>query len=497
MDTIVPSAPPAPPRGLAGWMRRALEECDRTARGADADAVHDLRVALRRCRSMADAVERVDPTGDWRALRRTAKPLFSGLGGLRDVHVMLEWLGRLLPDGEPAPPGLLAELRAREDRLRAQATDALEAFDRKKWKSLARRLPKRLARLRPDGPVFETIAVERWSEAHELHHRALSSRSRIGWHRLRIGIKRFRYVVENFLPTRHAAWGDDLRRMQDLLGEVHDLDVLWSEILHLRPPVDARERDTLRERIRLERAARLAEYRALATGRASIWDVFRAGLPDGQGLRAASLQRLSAWAAFLDPGAEHTRHVRRLALDLAQGLYASGLGEVWGDAEALLVLEAAALLEGVGRARRERGYHKASLSMIRDLPPPPGWSAVEMLEAAVVARYHRGAEPAARHAGYRDLEDHRQRRVVQLAAVLRLANALDPGPEARVLRVDVEPHEDVVYLRAPGYEDDAESAARVARAKHLLESVVGSSFVVRSVPGRPRLVLVPRRPPLR
>ena len=48
-----------------------------------------------------------------------------------------------------------------------------------------------------------------------------------GFHRLRITIKRFRYIVENFLPLQHAAWSDDLKHIQDLLGDVHDLDVLW------------------------------------------------------------------------------------------------------------------------------------------------------------------------------------------------------------------------------------------------------------------------------
>jgi len=37
-------------------MERVLEECDRAAVDLAGDPVHDLRVALRRCRSLADGL---------------------------------------------------------------------------------------------------------------------------------------------------------------------------------------------------------------------------------------------------------------------------------------------------------------------------------------------------------------------------------------------------------------------------------------------------------
>ncbi len=46
-------------------MNRVLVECDRAAEGFDADAVHDLRVALRRCRSLADGLRAIDPDSSW------------------------------------------------------------------------------------------------------------------------------------------------------------------------------------------------------------------------------------------------------------------------------------------------------------------------------------------------------------------------------------------------------------------------------------------------
>ena len=68
--------------GLAYWANRVLEECDKANQGFAADPVHDLRVAIRRCRSMADGFLSVDPDPAWKQMKRLAKPLFSSLGDL-------------------------------------------------------------------------------------------------------------------------------------------------------------------------------------------------------------------------------------------------------------------------------------------------------------------------------------------------------------------------------------------------------------------------------
>src|SRR5277367_2935808 len=99
-EFIVPTVVRAKPRvqkvtGFRYWMLRVLDECDHVAADFGADPVHDLRVALRRCRSVADGVMALDPDPGWKAMKKAVKRLFQRLGELRDIHVMMEWIEKL------------------------------------------------------------------------------------------------------------------------------------------------------------------------------------------------------------------------------------------------------------------------------------------------------------------------------------------------------------------------------------------------------------------
>src|SRR5579863_7768717 len=261
--------------GLAYWAARVLEECDKASSGFAADPVHDLRVAIRRCRSMADGFLSDDPDPAWKQMKRLAKPLFASLGNLRDTQVMLEWLARLGAPDDPLGQELTAALNAKEHTLKSAAQEVLASFDRKHWTSLNTHLATRTDCVPLEGLVFQHLALERWMEARELHRRALRNRSGAAWHQLRIGIKRFRYTVENFLPQRHQKWSKDLRDLQDALGEVHDFDVLRNMVVS-HPGIDSAERGIWQGRIRAERQKRLDLYRSTMVGGHSLWELWRA-----------------------------------------------------------------------------------------------------------------------------------------------------------------------------------------------------------------------------
>ncbi|HXY77959.1 MAG TPA: CHAD domain-containing protein, partial [Candidatus Acidoferrales bacterium] len=86
---------PAKTTGLRYWMLRVLSDCEHVSADFSADPVHDLRVALRRCRSMADGMMAMDPDPAWQAMKKAGKRLFQRLGDLRDVQIMMEWVEKL------------------------------------------------------------------------------------------------------------------------------------------------------------------------------------------------------------------------------------------------------------------------------------------------------------------------------------------------------------------------------------------------------------------
>ena len=152
----------------------------------------------------------------------------------------------------------------------------------------------------------------------------MRNRSKVAFHSLRIGLKRFRYIVENFLPEQHAAWKDDLKELQDLLGEVHDLDVLWAAALQANAFPNAESRLRWQKRIADERGTRIAKYREKMSGKNSLWQLWRAELPQGEQIESAALRRLKLWASFLDPDFKHSENVAKLALQLYDGLSSNG-----------------------------------------------------------------------------------------------------------------------------------------------------------------------------
>jgi CHAD domain-containing protein/HD superfamily phosphodiesterase len=450
---------------LALWMERVLEECDRAGVDLAPEPVHDLRVALRRCRSMADGLCMMDPHPAWKDMKKAGKRLFSQLGELRDVQVMEEWVHRLGGPDDLVTRTLLQFLAGREAQLKQQAALAVREFDRKQWRRWITFLPRRTARIRTGSALFKHLALERWTEAYELHHRALRNRSQLAFHQLRIGLKRFRYIVENFLPEQHALWSNDLKELQDLLGEVHDLDVLWATAQQVNAFPHAESRSGWHSRVVEERTRRIEQYRGKMLGKTSLWQVWRAELPVGKQIESTALSRLKLWASLLDPDFKHSMHVARLALQLYDGLQGPA------NSDQRSILQVAALLHDVGRSTNEKAHHKTAYDLIRKLPPPLSWSGEKMRWVGIVSRYHRGALPQVGQKTLAGLTPGQRQDILRLAGILRLANAFDFERNGRVHHLEFHDHNGFLTIAAQGYSARDRMAEKVAAARHLLETV--------------------------
>lgn len=280
---------------------------------AGVDLVHDLRVAMRRCRSLAQGLAVVDPgcRSMWRRLSRTGRPLFAGLGALRDAQVMRQWVADLVPGDDSAAP--IATIDAAIVGLVTGAIDAVAAFDTIAWDDLAVLAPSRANAMLQKRPVLMWLALVRFQEARGLHITAMRRRQPEHLHAVRIGVKRLRYTLESLLPERHAGVSKVLKRMQDVLGELHDLDVVLASL--------GTAEASVRMGVESARLDRLLSYKAMATGRQSVWSKVRAALP----LDQATLDRcrrayvLEVAASFGVDG-HQARQAERAALALARSL---------------------------------------------------------------------------------------------------------------------------------------------------------------------------------
>jgi len=143
----------------------------------------------------------------------------------------------------------------------------------------------------------------------------------------------------------------------------------------------------------------------------------------------------------------HTQHVANLAVSLFRQMVPMfDLRET--DDETIY---AAAMLQDVGYLINYEKHHKHSYSLILN-SQLPGFSRHALEIVANVARYHRGANPKKKHTNFTRLGDNDQARVKKLAAILRVAGALDRSHRQQVSQVEVtqKPDHIAVAIEATG-----------------------------------------------
>ena len=126
----------------------------------------------------------------------------------------------------------------------------------------------------------------------------------------------------------------------------------------------------------------------------------------------------------------HARQVERLSVQLFEAT--QPLHEL--DESALRLLERAAFLHNTGMMIEARRHHKHSYRLIKETDLPD-FNDEERHEIACIARYHRRALPSVSHEEFAVLSRSARKRVSALAALVRIADALDWNHDGRVQRL--------------------------------------------------------------
>jgi len=159
--------------------------------------------------------------------------------------------------------------------------------------------------------------------------------------------------------------------------------------------------------------------------------------------RAEALrQQARRFAARLHSDAAHCEQVRRLAAQLFDQL--APVHEM--PSSQRVPLELGALLHDVGFAVNSRAHHKHGEYLVRHADIP-GLGKHQQATVACLVRYHGEATPEPHHRLYRSLAVAERNRVRQLAALLRIAVALDEGGNQAVRRVETRIQKRAILVR--------------------------------------------------
>ena len=171
---------------------------------------------------------------------------------------------------------------------------------------------------------------------------------------------------------------------------------------------------------------------------------------------------------------KHGRHVADLCIQLFREL--QPVHQL--DKRHELLMEVAALLHEVGGFISNRSHHKHSMYLIlnSDLF---GLTRNDMSLIALVARYHRRAMPSATHPEYTSLDRDSRIAVSKMAAILRVADALDRNHMQQIcdLTFSREPGQFVITVR--NVEDLTMERMALKEKGAMFEEVYGIPVVLR------------------
>ena len=170
----------------------------------------------------------------------------------------------------------------------------------------------------------------------------------------------------------------------------------------------------------------------------------------------------------------HATHVSTLALTLFHALE----GEHVLAPRHELLLTVAAILHDIGLFISSSNHHKHSMYLIQN-SELFGLSAGDILLVSQIVRYHRRASPKPTHEDYMSLPRADRLAVSQMAAILRVADALDLAHSQRIQDISAHREEDRFVIDIPEVEDLSLEQMALKQKGSMFEDVYGMSVLLR------------------
>jgi CHAD domain-containing protein len=192
------------------------------------EAVHALRVAIRRLLALIELLRDIAPRPRLQKLRLACKAQLDSLDELRDIQVMLAEISGIL-ESLPELAPLQKFLQKRAKRLLKTAEREVRDF---KTSAICRRIENVRAGLTEPTRSLELTALlaaldEAYLTVNQRQGRVEAAQP-ASIHRVRVGFKKFRYMVEiiqPLLPNFPITQLKALHDYQTTMGEIQDLEV--------------------------------------------------------------------------------------------------------------------------------------------------------------------------------------------------------------------------------------------------------------------------------
>ncbi|MCR4337504.1 MAG: CHAD domain-containing protein [Candidatus Omnitrophica bacterium] len=217
------------------------------------ECLHDLRVASRRLRTALWVFKNKFSESDLKRWRQSIRKLARTTGPARDLDVKIDFLAEHFPQflkgvERKSSLKMLALVKRRRQALQPKLIRAIEDFKKEKTlATIARRLKKEdlsqekhftiksLAQKKIMKRIDEVLAFE--SHLHD-------PQNFDELHQMRIAAKHLRYTLEFFSPFYRKRLGpfiESIRKIQSLLGEMHDFYVWQTSLQEMIFPSSLRK----------------------------------------------------------------------------------------------------------------------------------------------------------------------------------------------------------------------------------------------------------------